>query len=390
MAKAGRLMDLSPRQMARAQGSGDQEVFESLRPTPRSEPGQPVRFDEMTRNASALFRALAAMEVDREILGRAADLKNNLASLLADERGPTDHQPFRDYLVDKFQSALNTFGITSGVVAEIGGANNSFLDQFPEFDARYLSLFPTDDPRFIVADISNCPQIPDESFDAVISTSVLEHVTHIQDAGKEIKRILKPGGITVHAVPFSYFFHGAPVDYWRLTTTAMEALFEGLDTVECYFYSDNRRRNNLGSPHNPIDRDGGPAFAPDAFGGWRENWFTIYIGHKHPTAAPRFEERRLKQALMNIMKGLQENGLSEDLLPREVLKLIRHVTYNAYGAVVVSPVPASMNLFDLDEAQLAHMWATRSFKTVRPTPARFSLMALLQAAELLEPPPVAS
>jgi SAM-dependent methyltransferase len=187
---------------------------------------------------------------------------------------------------------LTAQGISSSTVAEIGGAKNSMMDRLDNFEIRYLSLFPSADPRFVTADITNCPHVADESFDGIYSISVLEHVPRIYDAAGEIMRLLKPGGITVHAVPFSYFFHSAPVDFWRLTTTALETLFAELTTIDCFFYSDNRRRNNLGSPANRVDQDGGPQFAPDAFGGWRENWFTVYVGRKVKNGAGLFLVRR--------------------------------------------------------------------------------------------------
>jgi len=41
----------------------------------------------------------------------------------------------------------------------------------------------------------------DESFDAVFSSSVLEHVHHVNEFQREIKRVLKPGGIAIHILP---------------------------------------------------------------------------------------------------------------------------------------------------------------------------------------------
>jgi SAM-dependent methyltransferase len=42
---------------------------------------------------------------------------------------------------------------------------------------------------------------PDQSFDVVFSSNVLEHIPHVESFQAEIQRILRPGGIAVHLVP---------------------------------------------------------------------------------------------------------------------------------------------------------------------------------------------
>ncbi|MDD2735994.1 MAG: methyltransferase domain-containing protein [Desulfuromonadaceae bacterium] len=64
-----------------------------------------------------------------------------------------------------------------------------------------------------------------ESFDAVVSDQVLEHVEgNPQDAINETLRVLKPGGLMVHATCFINPIHGAPSDYWRFTPEALALL----------------------------------------------------------------------------------------------------------------------------------------------------------------------
>ena len=69
----------------------------------------------------------------------------------------------------------------------------------------------------IYGDICDCPQIPDESYDIVFSTSVFEHIKEPWKAAKECVRITKKGGINVHLTLFSWRYHPVPVDcfvYW--------------------------------------------------------------------------------------------------------------------------------------------------------------------------------
>jgi SAM-dependent methyltransferase len=61
----------------------------------------------------------------------------------------------------------------------------------------------------IVSDITNIP-VPDASFDALLCTEVLEHVSDPVAALKELKRIVKPGGTLIVTAPFCSMTHFAP------------------------------------------------------------------------------------------------------------------------------------------------------------------------------------
>jgi len=334
----------------------------------------------MLRRSLSLDKLLQGTNPNEEVLENLRNLQADIAALLTAERGPEGKLALPDHLFQLLRTTLRQQKIRSGVIAEIGGSKNSFLHRLGKFDVKFLSIFPSDDPKYLVADISNCPHIPSESFDVVFSTSVFEHVRQVHDAAREITRILKPGGITMHAVPFSYFFHGAPEDYWRLTTTALESLFEELVTIDCFFFADNRRRNNLGSSANRVDQDGGPKFAPDALGGWRENWFSIYIGKKVPDGAERLHERRLKQVLVDIIKGLTEREVPEDEAIARTLSLIGHISFNENGRIIISQEPQPREMFGIDLPTLKEIWAKRSKATVRPSNGRPNLMAMLSHA----------
>lgn len=60
-------------------------------------------------------------------------------------------------------------------------------------------------------DISNI-ELPDQSFDLVIASHVLEHVEHEQCAMEEVRRILRPGGYAVLPVPI---FAETTIEYGR-------------------------------------------------------------------------------------------------------------------------------------------------------------------------------
>lgn len=83
------------------------------------------------------------------------------------------------------------------------------------------------DPRHqpdVLADMQEMTEIDDGSFDAVLTTQVLEHIPRPLDAFRELARVLKPGGILVLTVPHLSMIHEAPHDYFRYTTFGLNEL----------------------------------------------------------------------------------------------------------------------------------------------------------------------
>jgi len=191
----------------------------------------------------------------------------------------------KDYIGDLTESILKENNLLAGKALEIGATKKSaFLnDRLPDLNYQLMNLTKRKfdfSSRIVVGDITNCPQIPDNSFDFISSISVFEHIDKPWLAAREIMRILRPGGVTLHVAPFSYFYHEAPVDFWRYSPAGFAYLFDGMKIIHNELYSRNRRRDNQGSGHNKVDRYGGSQFSVDGFGGWRENWHTIYAGKK--------------------------------------------------------------------------------------------------------------
>lgn len=61
----------------------------------------------------------------------------------------------------------------------------------------------------------------DEQFDTIILSDVLEHIPEPQNLWDEIKRIMRPGGKLLISVPFYYWLHESPHDYYRYTEYAL-------------------------------------------------------------------------------------------------------------------------------------------------------------------------
>lgn len=65
---------------------------------------------------------------------------------------------------------------------------------------------------------------PDQSFDFVLSSEVLEHVFNLEEILHEIRRVCKPQAKLLLTVPFAFPEHEVPYDFARYTRFALDAL----------------------------------------------------------------------------------------------------------------------------------------------------------------------
>ena len=92
----------------------------------------------------------------------------------------------------------------------------------------------------VFADLNQPIGVPDNAFDTILSSSVLEHIWRHDVFWDEIVRILRPGGHVILDAPFVYMLHEEPHDYFRWTRHALEAACNerGLEIVSLEPYGD--------------------------------------------------------------------------------------------------------------------------------------------------------
>jgi len=73
----------------------------------------------------------------------------------------------------------------------------------------------------------------DASFDSILLSDVLEHIATPERLWREMARLLKPGGKLLLNVPFFYWLHEEPYDYYRYTKYALRRFAEvtGFDII---------------------------------------------------------------------------------------------------------------------------------------------------------------
>lgn len=67
----------------------------------------------------------------------------------------------------------------------------------------------------IFADLNQPTSIADNSFNTILTSSVMEHIWKHDVFWDEMVRTLRPGGKIILNVPFLYWIHEAPHDYFR-------------------------------------------------------------------------------------------------------------------------------------------------------------------------------
>jgi SAM-dependent methyltransferase len=74
----------------------------------------------------------------------------------------------------------------------------------------------------------------DQSFDTILLTDVLEHIAEPKLLMREITRLLRYDGKLIMGVPFIYWLHEAPHDYYRYTEHALRRFCDlnGLKVLE--------------------------------------------------------------------------------------------------------------------------------------------------------------
>jgi SAM-dependent methyltransferase len=86
----------------------------------------------------------------------------------------------------------------------------------------------------VIHDLNNPLPFEDASFDTILFSDVLEHMQNPAACMAEIARVLRPSGALIMNVPFLYWIHEQPHDYFRYTEFTLKRLVSesGFSLVE--------------------------------------------------------------------------------------------------------------------------------------------------------------
>jgi SAM-dependent methyltransferase len=73
-----------------------------------------------------------------------------------------------------------------------------------------------------------------ESFDVVVATELLEHVQDWRKVVRNMKAVLRKGGLMyITTRSFGFPFHAYPLDFWRFEPADMSAIFSDFEILKC-------------------------------------------------------------------------------------------------------------------------------------------------------------
>lgn len=137
---------------------------------------------------------------------------------------------------------INSLQPAKGRILDIGAGTGDFLAVAKDNDWSTVGVEPSSKARDIairkgVSFVDDTAQLEKQSFDVITMWHVLEHVPDLEAQVKELKRLLKPTGSLIVAVPnfksfdanyYQSFWaaYDVPIHFWHFSKKAIKAVFE--------------------------------------------------------------------------------------------------------------------------------------------------------------------
>lgn len=115
---------------------------------------------------------------------------------------------------------------------EVGSrrVQGDFVDLRPLFEGPYVGLDMQEGPGVdVVSDFEQegWYRAGPDRFNTVICTETLEHMRDPKRAVERMYDALNPGGVCVITVPFAWYPHDYPRDYWRISPDGLQDILDG-------------------------------------------------------------------------------------------------------------------------------------------------------------------
>ena len=152
-----------------------------------------------------------------------AELREQFAIVDTDAVSSNDYDAYAINLIDKHRD---------GLILDCGaGRRRIYFENVVNFE---IVAYDTTDVR----GVGEVLPFVDNSFDAVFSLAVLEHVRDPFACAAEIVRVLKPGGDLMCCVPLLQPVHGYPNHFYNMTEQGLKNLFaRGIEVDRHEVYS---------------------------------------------------------------------------------------------------------------------------------------------------------
>jgi 2-polyprenyl-3-methyl-5-hydroxy-6-metoxy-1,4-benzoquinol methylase len=137
---------------------------------------------------------------------------------------------------------INSLQTNKGKILDIGAGTGEFLSVAKNDGWETIGVEPSEKAKAIaknkgVSFVEETTELENHSFDVISMWHVLEHVPDLDKQIKELKRLLKPTGTLIIAVPnfksfdakhYGKFWaaYDVPIHFWHFSKTAIKILFE--------------------------------------------------------------------------------------------------------------------------------------------------------------------
>jgi SAM-dependent methyltransferase len=174
---------------------------------------------EMRRSKMQLVRPFLRHDMQSTVDIGSGDKLNYLTNALREETRIIDTDNISAYPYDEYiLSLLKEFD--DGIILDCGAGRR------PVYYNNIINYEIVDYDTTDVLGVGEHLPFFDNTFDAVISLAVLEHVRDPMRCANEIARVLKPFGKLLCAMPFLQPLHGYPHHYFNATQQGLRRLFE--------------------------------------------------------------------------------------------------------------------------------------------------------------------
>lgn len=147
---------------------------------------------------------------------------------------PYDHpnrKPYNWLAYDIVGEHLKRYApLIKGRVFDLGAGSSPYKQYFLSHASEYIAVDWADSyhqtSADVIANLNEKLAIQTETADVVISLSVLEHLYSPHTMLEEACRILKPEGAIILQVPWQWWVHESPFDFFRYTPFGLQHLLE--------------------------------------------------------------------------------------------------------------------------------------------------------------------
>ena len=151
-----------------------------------------------------------------------------------------------DIVAEVYAGALSTYA--RGHLLDLGCGKVPLYGIYRSFVANTTcvdwqeSLHATRHADLLVDLNAACP-LPDDTFDTILCTDVIEHLKYPGRLFHDAARMLKPAGHLILGTPYLYPLHEMPHDYFRCSASALELMSRdaGLSVAELVAYGGYRQ-----------------------------------------------------------------------------------------------------------------------------------------------------